>query len=228
MMRKIIIATLLGMFTGTANAALFDRGNGMIYDDVLNITWLQNVSPTTATLEWDFGRQWAASLTHSGYSDWRLPKALPVNGSTYNFFTTSYNGTTDQGYNITSVNSELAYMFHVNLGNPSWKDTSGIEQVPFGTSLVNTGPFLNLRAGRYLTETTAFICTTGACSSSRHVYFDTSIGFQGTAVKGSKMYFWAVRDGDVTAVPEPGSWLLILAGLAIMAAIRRKPAQPTS
>ena len=28
----------------TANAALVDRGGGLIYDDVLNVTWLQNAN----------------------------------------------------------------------------------------------------------------------------------------------------------------------------------------
>ncbi|MBL8472507.1 MAG: DUF1566 domain-containing protein [Rhodocyclaceae bacterium] len=31
-------------FSGNAQATLFDRGNGLIYDDVLNVTWLQNAN----------------------------------------------------------------------------------------------------------------------------------------------------------------------------------------
>jgi len=29
-----------GLFTVSAQAALYDRGNGLIYDDVLDITWM--------------------------------------------------------------------------------------------------------------------------------------------------------------------------------------------
>ena len=30
--------------SGAAQAALFDRGGGLIYDDVLNVTWLQDAN----------------------------------------------------------------------------------------------------------------------------------------------------------------------------------------
>jgi hypothetical protein len=41
------LALLAGMvFTGSAQATLLDRGNGLIYDDVLNITWLQDANYT--------------------------------------------------------------------------------------------------------------------------------------------------------------------------------------
>jgi hypothetical protein len=31
-------------FSGAAGAGLIDRGNGLIYDDVLKITWLQDAN----------------------------------------------------------------------------------------------------------------------------------------------------------------------------------------
>ena len=34
----------LSLITLSANAALYDRGNGLIYDDVLDITWLQDAN----------------------------------------------------------------------------------------------------------------------------------------------------------------------------------------
>ena len=48
MKRKLLFPALafaaaLG-FSGAATALLFDRGNGLIYDDVLDITWLQNAN----------------------------------------------------------------------------------------------------------------------------------------------------------------------------------------
>ena len=46
-MRKSLLANTLAallVFTGAAQAALHDRGGGLIYDDVLNVTWLQDAS----------------------------------------------------------------------------------------------------------------------------------------------------------------------------------------
>ncbi len=41
MHRKALTLTALLVSSLSANAALYDRGNGLIYDDVLDITWLQ-------------------------------------------------------------------------------------------------------------------------------------------------------------------------------------------
>ncbi len=52
---------------GVANAALWDRGGGLIYDDVLDITWLQDANYAGTTINW------ADQLVYQGYEDWRLP-----------------------------------------------------------------------------------------------------------------------------------------------------------
>ena len=43
---KIVLNSYLLMFlcVGVANATLWDRGAGLIYDDVLNVTWLQDAN----------------------------------------------------------------------------------------------------------------------------------------------------------------------------------------
>lgn len=43
-MRGSVLALGLMGLAGGAQAALWDRGNGMIYDDVLNVTWLQDAN----------------------------------------------------------------------------------------------------------------------------------------------------------------------------------------
>jgi hypothetical protein len=40
-MLAIAVCLVLG---GTGNAPLWDRGGGLIYDTVLNVTWLQDVN----------------------------------------------------------------------------------------------------------------------------------------------------------------------------------------
>lgn len=136
----------------------------MIYDDVLNITCLQdaNYALTSGYPSWngkmqfDAANAWAAQLVYGGYADWRLPTVAPVHGSTFNH-TFSYDGSTDYAYNISypgrisppdpagaypySTQNELAYMFYVNLGNLAKFRTdgttrSGSSGIDFG--MVNT------------------------------------------------------------------------------------------
>jgi len=78
--------------SGAAQATLIDRGGGLIYDDVLNITWLRdaNYAATQFTnsggsegdadglMTWDAATAWADGLSYYDsvrdvtYTDWRL------------------------------------------------------------------------------------------------------------------------------------------------------------
>jgi hypothetical protein len=47
--------------------------------------------------------------------------------------------------------------------------------------------------------------------------------------KGYQEYAWAVRDGDVAAVPEPETYALMLAGLGLVGFMaRRKKPKPSA
>ena len=82
---KTSLIVLITAFAGTAQATLIDRGGGLIYDDVLNITWLQdaNYSATDnlgfATVAGGgFNDQrdavaWADAIIFADWDDWRLP-----------------------------------------------------------------------------------------------------------------------------------------------------------
>jgi len=71
--KSFLLTILIIAISSSANAALFDRGNSLIYDDDLNITWLQNSNYTGATMTWANATNWADSLIFQGYEDWRLP-----------------------------------------------------------------------------------------------------------------------------------------------------------
>src|SRR5512139_3405127 len=103
MRRLLSVIIVLGLVMGLAVAAyadLIDRGGGLIYDDVLNITWLQdaNLSATNTfgitgwnanRNTWTATQDWITAMNaanYLGFSNWRLPTTLPVNGSSYNFF----------------------------------------------------------------------------------------------------------------------------------------------
>ena len=72
-----ILLTFILLITPEAKADLIDRGNGLIYDDSLNITWLQNAD-SEGSMTWSEANEWAGSFFFQGYSDWRLPTTDPL------------------------------------------------------------------------------------------------------------------------------------------------------
>jgi hypothetical protein len=233
-MKRILACALLSAVTiSSAEAALVDRGGGMIYDTDLNVTWLKNANQGAGSsfddgfdtadgrMTWDNAKAWAESLVFGGFDDWRLPTVGPI-GSAFNYGF-SNNGTTDRGYGNTSPNSELAYMYYVNLGNlgscapNNAAPTSCVTQP--GSGLANTGPFTNLQSNVYWSGTEY------APDPSFAWAFGTDLGVQGFIGKGNGFYAWAVRPGDVAPpVPLPAAAWLLLSGLGGLAALGRRRA----
>ena len=60
-------------FANASDAELFDRGGGLIYDDLLDITWLQYSNYSGQTMTWYDATNWVGNLDYQGYDDWRLP-----------------------------------------------------------------------------------------------------------------------------------------------------------
>lgn len=112
------------------------------------MTWLQDGGRQIDN--WYDAQNWVDSLVYQNYDDWRLLRTLPVNSSYY-VYGFSYDGSTDEGFNIVSPNSELAHMYNMNLGNLGYYDTDGNPQSGWGLS--NTGPFLNLKPSLYWSGT---------------------------------------------------------------------------
>ena len=98
--QAIMAALPLCIAAGSAQAALTDRGGGLIYDSTLNITWLQNANPIAGTIYDDGGsstdgrtsfqnaQAFAASFSYSAngvtYSNWRLPQGVDFVSGTPN------------------------------------------------------------------------------------------------------------------------------------------------
>jgi hypothetical protein len=101
-------AIILSLST-PANAALIDRGGGLIYDADCNITWLAdaNYAYTSGVdpvgwLTLDAAITWVENLEYGGYGDWRLPMILLPDPSC------------SSGFNC--VGSELGHLFYEELG----------------------------------------------------------------------------------------------------------------
>ena len=230
MFKHTIALVGLSVLTFSANAALYDRGGGMIYDSELNITWLQdaNYAKTqhTATngsqgaanglMTWTAARTWAANLSYGGYNNWRLPSANLINGANP---CTAYNGSCDTGWNI--KRSELGHMFFNNLANLSSHDVNGFWQSGSGVmnrSFDDGGNGSNVSISN-LDNSIYWFDEEYAPDTDRAWTLFTSMGWQVDLGKSSTVLSWAVRDGDVSPVPVPGAaWLLgtALLGLAGM------------
>ena len=232
----------LSLITLSANAALYDRGNGLIYDDVLDITWLQDAnyaytsgyaaananggSWTSTNIQadgrmgWDAAKTWADQLSYGGFDDWRLASANLMNGASPCYAT---DGSCDRGYNNTT--GELGHMFYNNLGNLGYYDASGSAQSGYGAtnSSFTDGDsgdsvsILNLQNHVYWLGEEYAPNTYGAWA------FITLYGGQGyDGGKSNSLYSWAVRAGDVSSVPVPAAaWLFGTALLGLVGVKRR-------
>jgi hypothetical protein len=214
-------------FTNAAQAALIDRGGGLIYDTVLNVTWLQdaNYAQTSGydadgAMTWSQATTWAANLSYYDsvrnvtYTDWRLPAVTDTGTPGCNF---AYAGT-DCGYNINTATGEMAHLFYDELHNKAYYNTAGVGPQA-GWGLTNTGPFTHLQAYGYWSGT-EYTPDTGLAWA-----FSFPDGYQGSGYKANPLYALAVRPGDVAAVPEPEAWGLMLSGLALIGAVARRRVQ---
>lgn len=244
----LIAATLAtaSLFSSTSQAALQGRDlNGSqnsieaYYDTALDITWLADASyiltsgyiqnlgyhdysdggvTSTDASYWVDQLGFHDSVNQITYHDWRLPTVRPVNGASFNLDYSS-DGSTDVGYNITSPQSELSYMFNVNLGNPGYRTSAGVDSGCYvdsgNTCLDNVGPFSNLSPGVFWSDTSA---EDGNGYGGMFVFWAHYGSQQLWADNGDHLSAWAVSSGDVgiAAVPEADTWAMLLVGLGLV------------
>lgn len=220
---KHIVIALLAV-SSTPQAALYDRGGGLIYDDALNVTWLQNANIAGRPLNWYEAVSFASTFVYYdavrnvNWDNWRLPNKNPLDPAGWKM-QISTNGDNDDAYNISATGTmyagskqdELAYTWFNTLGNTSrcpvgagWGgcSTANVNTIPY-----NTGPFTGLTRNIYWT------------SSNENLPYADGWGFDTGSQWGLTGAFnasyghnaWLLRDGDVATIPVPAvGWLMLL------------------
>jgi hypothetical protein len=171
-----ILALACGISTSAAIGELINRGNGLIYDTVQNLTWLQDANyAQTSGFDSD-GRvvlnqavNWVNSLEFAGLDDWRLPRN---------------SGQVHEGV-LYDTQGELASLF-VSMGNVS------------GFPLAHTGPFQNVLNDYWLANAPAPPPSTPIVFDGYGFSMDG--GYEYPTVGLNLGGVWPVRNGDVPTV----------------------------
>jgi hypothetical protein len=241
---------LLLLVAMPAEAYLIDRGNGMIYDDVLDMTWLQdtNYAFSSGYNTVNDGRMthsdatvWADQLVYGGFDDWTLPGLGPDPDNSVR----SFDGSTEWGYNNTNLDSPMSYMYYLNLGLTGSRDLAGNDVACYGlypdlelcdplpdpAGFANGGDeldivsFLNLSPWYYWYDEP--YVKEGHEGKHWTMKFDSGVQGSPPANPGdaATSYAWAVRAGDVAVVPVPAAVWLFISGLAGLAGVARRKNQ---
>ena len=163
------------------------------YDTVLGISWLADAN-LAGVMTWDDSVAWAASLDVHGVSGWRLPSTV--------------DDISLGGVKPAPTSSEMAHMYYVTLGNIGYPDAG------YGPS--NVGSFRNVELYQYWSSNLS-------ANQGWGWYLHWAHGSLDGNNKAFAYFAWPVHDGDVAPppIPEPGTYALMLAGIAAIGLSRR-------
>ncbi|CAH1386607.1 hypothetical protein [Candidatus Nitrotoga sp. M5] len=192
-----LCAVAFSIISISAHASLTIRAGGFVYDDVLDITWMQPggfVAPNVTgpfrtandafgTIEWAENLSIADPLRNKTWDDWRLPSisrsasdGVGNLGGQRAFTFIDCSTATEAACR----DNEMGYMFHQN-----------------GISVSSPGPFTGLQSGRIWSSTEG-------TPTIKVWSFDYGTGLVSNSDQNRPGMGWAVRDGDVGEAP-PGA-----------------------
>ena len=238
-----------GCLASPASAALLARPGGFYYDTVLDITWMgdANYAKTYGLSDTGLVTAQGANFLADGFvhfndatgvlhTDWRLPTLGPDVGD-FDPLLPGYEGELPNGQGAfdtgwgspddSGIYSELGWMFYHNLGGePRCLDiVDGHCQPNPNGGLPDTGPFANLQIDYYWSNVRVQ-------GPSLDTYWALTFldgeqrPLQRPLGQPTLAYAWLVHDGDIaappTAVPEPATWALLLAGFGTVGALLRR------
>lgn len=231
MFKASLLAAIVGLagLTGEAWSALSLRGPDMVYDDSTNLTWLRDAgeagrsayddghSATDGLMTFTSAQAWVSqlSIVYPGngqtFSDWRLPSYDPMTGP-----------------------SEIADLVQRSLGNPppyvprNWgpffpaPNSFAWLGSPYGQSLP-TRTFLSIEG--WVVRDPSYVWPPELAWASNgfdHLPGVVRLDLLSGATYQQEGYAWAVRSGDVAAIPEPTVYGLLIAGLGLVVFATRK------
>jgi hypothetical protein len=202
MKRNIIKSVILIVFFGTAcipylSATLIDRGFGLIYDDDLDITWMQytntavdveycltnpgKCSPNSGLMTYQQALDFVEWFNNvyvppwpAGEKKWRLPvtPTAPDMSCSQNF---------NSGYGCTQ--SELGHLYYVELGNTAGEG-----------GFTNHGPFRDIEIDMNYWSDWDFV---SPGTPAERMTFKFRTGLQVRSENSESHYVWLVHDGDI-------------------------------
>ena len=236
--KSLVAVAAMVAVTGAAQAALVDRGGGMIYDSTRNITWLADMNyaatsgyaatnaggsgstqiQASGRMGWDAAMTWASNLVYGSYDDWRLPTLNPSDTSCSDNIDPG-GGFPLQYFGLNCTGGELSGLFVTDLGNKALESVLN-QAGDTAEQIANLALFSNVQSDGYWSGTEYAPNPGGAWG-----FGTRGGGFQVHDGKVIALYAVAVRPGDVAAsVPEPQTLALVLLALgATVVARRRRP-----
>ncbi len=230
----IILLTMIIVccMSGITNATLIDNLNGTVtqirddstYGDGTTLMWTQDAiaffypyhpidyfySPETQdVMSLSMALDKINSDNYQGYSDWRYPSLIP--------------GSTSPCSGFDCIDSDLGYMYYVELGNTMWID---YRPYLYNPGFYNAGPF-NMYESPSKTDGDVFVMATEDDFGIFTWSYDLMEGRQEPTNNcdygGSlPLSLWLVR------VPEPSTILLVGIGLAGLIPLRKRRAKEHS